>query len=207
MPYTVPYTVFYPEVVCVCQRQLRFCAAGNGIIVHSSSELGLVVVDRSTASVNIGNIMLSFGGYPAELPARVRFLHPLHNFAILSYDPSQLSAQVRQLILHWLCALTVVPYFALFLVLCSQGQFDCTSEVSCMCCCSTLIMASPRIYITCSMGPLLAACSTQFGCHPARNDMQTTSNSNPVSMLQILCCDVYNASILQTYASLCGHVT
>lgn len=69
-------------------------AAGNGVIVHSSKDVGLVVVDRSTVPVNGGNITLSFGAYPDELPARVRFLHPLHNFAIVSYDPCSLSHQV-----------------------------------------------------------------------------------------------------------------
>ena len=62
--------------------------------MHVSRELGLVVVDRSTMAVNGGSIMLSFGAYPEELPARVRFLHPLHNFAIISFDPQQLSTQV-----------------------------------------------------------------------------------------------------------------
>lgn len=38
--------------------------------------------------------MLSFGAFPAEVPANVRFLHPLHNFAIVSYDPRQLSEEV-----------------------------------------------------------------------------------------------------------------
>lgn len=38
--------------------------------------------------------MLSFGAFPAEVPARVRFLHPLHNFALVSYDPHQLSEEV-----------------------------------------------------------------------------------------------------------------
>lgn len=69
-------------------------AAGNGVIVHASDRLGLVVVDRSTVPVGGGNITLSFGAYPDELPGRVRFLHPLHNFAIISYDPTQLSHQV-----------------------------------------------------------------------------------------------------------------
>ena len=76
------------EGPCVCW------AAGSGVIVHSSEGVGLVVVDRSTVPVNGGNITLSFGAYPDELPARVRFLHPLHNFAIVSYDPCSLSHQV-----------------------------------------------------------------------------------------------------------------
>lgn len=69
-------------------------ATGNGVIMHLRAELGVVVVDRSTVSVNAGHIMLSFGGYPADLPAHIRFLHPLHNFAILSFDPRELSAEV-----------------------------------------------------------------------------------------------------------------
>ena len=70
------------------------CAAGNGVIVHSSEGMGLVVVDRSSVPVNGGSITLSFGAYPDEIPGRVRFLHPLHNFAIVSYDPRSLSGQV-----------------------------------------------------------------------------------------------------------------
>lgn len=45
-------------------------------------------------TVGPGDVMLSFGAFPAELPARVRFLHPLHNFALISYDPSQLAEEV-----------------------------------------------------------------------------------------------------------------
>lgn len=45
--------------------------------------------------VGPGDVMLSFGAFPADVPARVRFLHPLHNFALVSYDPQELSAEVR----------------------------------------------------------------------------------------------------------------
>jgi len=64
---------------------------GTGIIVHFSKNLGLVLVDRNTVSIGLGDIMLSLGAYPAEIPARIRFLHPLHNFALLSFDPTELS--------------------------------------------------------------------------------------------------------------------
>ena len=48
--------------------------------------------------------MLSFGAFPAEVPARVRFLHPLHNFTIVSYDPRQLSEEVGPWLLEpWDC--------------------------------------------------------------------------------------------------------
>jgi pro-apoptotic serine protease NMA111 len=66
--------------------------SGTGIIVHFSQQLGVVLVDRNTVAIGLGDIMLSLGAYPAEIPARVRFLHPLHNFALLSFDPSELSS-------------------------------------------------------------------------------------------------------------------
>lgn len=59
--------------------------AGCGVVVHHSSTLGLVAVDRNTVAIGCGDVLLSFGAFPAEAPARVRFLHPLHNFALLSY--------------------------------------------------------------------------------------------------------------------------
>lgn len=70
--------------------------AGNGVIVHQSETLGLVVTDRNTVPVSVGDVMLSFGAHPAEVEAKIRFLHPLHNFAILSYNPADLPAEVSQ---------------------------------------------------------------------------------------------------------------
>jgi len=72
--------------------------AGCGIIVHLCDHFGVVLVDRNTVTVGPGDIMLSFGAFPAELPARVRFLHPLHNFSLLSFDPRQLSSEARNLL-------------------------------------------------------------------------------------------------------------
>ena len=85
------------------------------MIVHASDKLGLVLVDRSTLPVGGGNITLSFGAYPDELPGRVRFLHPLHNFAIISYDPTRLSHQVRQEVT---ALLTLQTPFALCVCVC-----------------------------------------------------------------------------------------
>ena len=72
--------------------------SGCGIIVHLSKRLGLVLVDRNTVSIGIGDIMLSLGAFPAEIPARVRFLHPLHNFSVLSFDPEDLSEEAQRLV-------------------------------------------------------------------------------------------------------------
>jgi hypothetical protein len=69
--------------------------AGCGVVVHHSGALGLVVVDRNTVAIGTGDVRLTFGAFPAEADAAIRFLHPLHNFAILSYDPAQLPAEAR----------------------------------------------------------------------------------------------------------------
>ena len=63
-------------------------------MVHHDDSLGLVLVDRNTVAIGLGDVTLSFGAYPAEARGVVRFMHPLHNFAILSYDTTDLNAKV-----------------------------------------------------------------------------------------------------------------
>jgi hypothetical protein len=45
-----------------------------------------VVVDRNTVPVSMGDVRLIFAG-TLEIPGKVEFVHPLHNLAIVSYDP------------------------------------------------------------------------------------------------------------------------
>lgn len=67
------------------------------MVVHQSASLGLIVTDRNTVSVSVGDITISFGAHPAEVPGRIAFLHPTHNFAIVSYKPADLPAEVLAL--------------------------------------------------------------------------------------------------------------
>jgi len=60
---------------------------GTGVIIDA--EQGLVMVDQNTVPMPLGDLTITFGA-TAELPAEVVFLHPVHNFGILKYDPSLL---------------------------------------------------------------------------------------------------------------------
>jgi S1-C subfamily serine protease len=59
---------------------------GCGVIVDA--ERGLVVTDRNTVPHSLGDVMLIFGG-SVRLKGKVVFVHPIHNFAVLSYDVSR----------------------------------------------------------------------------------------------------------------------
>jgi S1-C subfamily serine protease len=57
---------------------------GTGLVVDAAR--GLVVVDRNTVPVSMGDVRVIFAG-TLEIPGKVEFVHPLHNLAIVSYDP------------------------------------------------------------------------------------------------------------------------
>jgi len=48
-----------------------------------------VVVDRNTVPIAIGDVKITFSG-SLEVNAKIEQLHPLHNFAIVSYDPKSI---------------------------------------------------------------------------------------------------------------------
>ncbi|GAV73129.1 PDZ_1 domain-containing protein/PDZ_2 domain-containing protein/Trypsin_2 domain-containing protein [Cephalotus follicularis] len=63
---------------------------GTGVILYHSQNMGLVAVDKNTVSVSVSDVMLSFAAFPIEIPGEVVFLHPVHNYALVAYDPSAL---------------------------------------------------------------------------------------------------------------------
>ncbi|CAM9683498.1 unnamed protein product, partial [Ectocarpus sp. 13 AM-2016] len=69
---------------------------GVGVIVDA--ELGLVVVDRNTVQVSLGDVMLTFNG-SEEVAAHPIFSHPTQNFGVVQFDPSLVSGSFTAAVL------------------------------------------------------------------------------------------------------------
>lgn len=60
---------------------------GAGLIVNKKD--GLILVDRNTVPMSLGDVRVVFAG-ALDIPAKVVFVHPLHNLSIIQYDPKLL---------------------------------------------------------------------------------------------------------------------
>ena len=60
---------------------------GTGVIADAKH--GLVLVDRNTVPAAVGDVRITVAG-SIEVPGRVEYVHPLHNLAVVSFDPGLL---------------------------------------------------------------------------------------------------------------------
>ena len=77
--FTMPFSV-----AGVTERNYQ----GTGVIVDAAR--GLVAVDRNTVPEALGDVRITFAG-TLEVPGRVAWVHPLHNLALVSYDPAAIN--------------------------------------------------------------------------------------------------------------------
>lgn len=64
---------------------------GSGLVIDAGR--GLVAVDRNTVTSTLGDVSITIGGR-ITVPGTVEYVHPVHNFALVRYDPQAVPEDV-----------------------------------------------------------------------------------------------------------------
>ena len=83
----IPYHRLTTYLPCQIDGVAGLKYVGAGVVVDA--KLGLVLVDRNTVPVGLGDVRVEFAS-TVDVEATVRFLHPTHNFALVQYRTEQL---------------------------------------------------------------------------------------------------------------------
>lgn len=67
---------------------------GVGLVVDAKH--GFIIVDQNTVPIALGDVLVTIAA-SIEIPAKVVFVHPVHNYAVVQYDPIQLGAVASHL--------------------------------------------------------------------------------------------------------------
>lgn len=86
---TVPPCALADGVICAARVHL-------GVVLHLGATHGLLVADRNAVPIASADVQLSFAAHPAEAVARIVFLHPVRNYALLSFELAQLAPEARE---------------------------------------------------------------------------------------------------------------
>ncbi len=70
----------------------RTCKVGFGLVINA--EKGLVIISRAFVPYNLCDLAVTVAD-SIIVDAKIRFLHPLANYAIIQYDPSLVDAPVK----------------------------------------------------------------------------------------------------------------
>ncbi|KAI3994634.1 hypothetical protein MKX01_027524 [Papaver californicum] len=88
-PSLVAFEVYFPRK-CMIDGMKSLHSSGTGVIVYHSKSWGLVAIDKVPMSAC--DVMLSFAAFPTpkEIIGEVVFIHPVHSYALVTYDHSSL---------------------------------------------------------------------------------------------------------------------
>jgi hypothetical protein len=79
---------------------------GVGVVIDAAK--GLVICDRNTIPITLGDVKLCVAG-SIHINATIVFLHPIHNFAVVQYDPLLLGKIVGcGWVCGWVCVIAVL---------------------------------------------------------------------------------------------------